>query len=121
VSDITDMLGRLYEQLSGLDPVLIYFRHADLAAQVERVCAEPERQAWLQWVGALITQLPWAQRRGLCGEVAWRRFMLEWGALLEELTRGCPFRTLTLEDAWRDWDASVQTIFSWQGLGTNSG
>lgn len=111
-SDIERALGRIYRQLAGRDPALVYFRHADLAAQVERVCAAPDRQAWLAWVGELVTRLPWARDRGLRGEVAWRRFMHDWGALLEELARGCPFRTLTLEDAWRDRDASAQEILA---------
>jgi hypothetical protein len=104
---IKAMLGRLYAELSALDPALVLFRHRDVAAHLEHVLADDERRSWLAVVSRLGSRLPWLQNRGLSGERGWRDFMLVWGHLLEELGEECPFRTLELLDAWRDRPESL--------------
>ena len=114
--EIHALVQRLHARLADLDPVLIFFDHTDPAAAFAEVVRDPGRDAWLAWVSALASRLPWLEHRGLRGVDGWTRFVLHWAEVLQDLHAAAPCRKLRALDARRDQAAADRLVDGFLGI-----
>lgn len=98
------------EQISlPLRPVLIYFEHAHAARALQAIAAL-RGPAWAAYAVEVITECPYAQRRGLHGFEGALTLMETYKALMDDLRHQSGLPTLALAGCAGRWEVCRQRV-----------
>jgi hypothetical protein len=108
--------AREVQRIAGrLRPLLIYFRHADVASHLRRICAL-RGPAFTGELIANMERTPYLRRRNLRGLDGLAPLWVETQAIADQVVAHTTLPTLTIETSAADWAGERQAICAWLGI-----
>jgi hypothetical protein len=108
-------VAEVEELVEPLTPVLIYLDRTDSRLAIEAT-SQQRGEAWTSYAIQLITDCPYAQRRGLVGESGAMAVVAAYETLVRELLASSRLPRLTLTDCTGRWPACYQQMADFLGL-----
>ncbi len=105
----------LMEQVSGLDPTVIYFHQDDVPAAL-RLNWSRRGEEWRDWYVNRMAKTTWAARRGIGGEEAAFGIWESWMSITRELAGEFGVPCLAIENSGQDWASYRARMLEFIGI-----
>jgi thymidylate kinase len=113
---IKQYVAEVEEIVQPLAPLLIYLDRTD-SQQAIQATSQQRGEAWTSYAIELITDCPYARRRGLVGESGVMALVTAYETVVRELLAMSRLPRLTLTDCMGRWPECHQQISDFLGLG----
>jgi hypothetical protein len=107
--------NKVTQAILPLQPVLIYFRHPDLATAIHNIVQE-RGPTWQRSITWRLTHIPYSQHRGYRDYDGAVQFLRDYRVVCDDLIPSIPFRSLTIEDATNNRLVALSRIRAFLGL-----
>jgi hypothetical protein len=113
---IAEHIMTVDEAIAGLSPVLVYFRHRDVARSLKSIFEDRRADNYAASLVTLIGGTPYGKDRGLSDFAGLVRFYEHWGEIVELLFGKVAMAKLAIDGTSGDWPSRERRLTDFLGL-----